>query len=145
MIATKLMIADEEILKCFSIMKTLRLTLNNPSVFLDKIKRQQNQGYKLLALFNNDYIVAIAGYRYLENLIHGEFIYIDDLVTDPEYRGAKLGSFLFDEIVKEAKTKNLDKVVLDSGLNNSLAHRFYYRQGMLAKAMHFTLDLPVAA
>lgn len=137
----KFMESDEEILLCFDLMKSLRLTLDNPKSFLERVKSQQRKGYQLLALINNGNIVSIAGYRYLENFIHGEFVYVDDLVTNKDFRGNDFGSTLFNAIVDQAKHKNVDHVVLDSGINNTLAHRFYFRQGMLNKALHFTLDL----
>jgi hypothetical protein len=31
--------------------------------------------------------------------------------------------------------------VLDTGLDNALAHRFYYRQELLAKALRFHMSL----
>jgi hypothetical protein len=31
--------------------------------------------------------------------------------------------------------------VLDTGLDNVFAHRFYYRQGLLARALRFSRDL----
>ncbi len=145
MIDIKFMKSNEDILLCFDLMKSLRLTLNNPLAFLEKVKSQQNKGYQLLALINNESIVSIAGYRYVENFIHGEFIYVDDLITNSELRGNEFGSTLFNAIVDQAKQKQIDYVVLDSGISNTLAHRFYYRQGMLNKALHFTLDLKNAA
>lgn len=48
---------------------------------------QSAQGYRLLAIWVNATPLALAGYRRLDNLINGRFIYVDDLVTDMEARG----------------------------------------------------------
>jgi hypothetical protein len=131
MIKTKFIESNEDVLECFPLMKSLRPNLNNPIEFLIKVKRQQNEGYKLLALFNNKEIVSIVGYRELENFHHGKFIYIDDMVANSNFRSSQYGHRLYEVIIEEAKFKNIDHVVLDSGVNNTLGQRFFYFQGLI--------------
>jgi len=99
------------------------------------------QGYQLLTASEHGIPVALAGFRDKEMLIHGHFIYVDDLVTRESRRGHKLGEQLLKYIFELARSQNYSKVILDTGIGNSLAQRFYYRMGMLAMGMHFSYQL----
>ncbi len=44
---------------------------------------------------------------------------------------------------EEARALRCAKLLLDSAMSNSLGHRFYFRTGLLASALRFTL--PIAA
>src|SRR5580692_9350350 len=78
----------DEIAACFPVMRSLRPHLTGPDELVERVTRQREAGYRLLAGWRDGVPVALAGYRVEENLIHGRFIYVDDLVTaDGERRG----------------------------------------------------------
>ncbi|TXG98941.1 MAG: GNAT family N-acetyltransferase [Nevskiaceae bacterium] len=132
---------DEEILACFDVMRELRPNLTTPQSFLEQVLRMRERGYQLLTASEHGIPVALAGFRDKEMLIHGHFIYVDDLVTSESRRGHKLGEQLLKYIFELARSQNYSKVILDTGIGNSLAQRFYYRMGMLAMGMHFSYQL----
>ena len=132
---------EAEILACFSVMRELRPNLASAESFLAQVQRMHAQGYHLLAAFEDGIPVALAGYRDKEMLIHGHFIYVDDLITSASRRGQKLGERLLQFVFELAKTRHCSRVILDTGLDNALAQRFYYRMGMLASGMHFVYEL----
>ena len=132
---------EAEITACFEVMLELRPMLANAESFLEKILRMQKRGYRLLTAMQNGVPVALAGYREEEMLIHGRFFYVDDLITSENQRGHGLGEQLLQFIFGLAREQKLDKVILDTGIGNSLAQRFYFRIGMLATGLHFTYDL----
>jgi GNAT superfamily N-acetyltransferase len=133
--------SDAEILACFGLMKQLRPNLADAPSFLAQVRRQETQGYRLTAVWRGDRPVACAGWRLTENTIRGRFVYVDDLVTDAAARSAGLGDRLFDALVAEARALGCRAFVLDSGVANGAAHRFYFRKRMTASALHFTLLL----
>ncbi|TAL99672.1 MAG: GNAT family N-acetyltransferase, partial [Pusillimonas sp.] len=62
---------DEELRACFDVMHELRPRLPDASDFLTRVKRmRQAKGYRLLAVWQLDMPVALAGYEVSENLIH---------------------------------------------------------------------------
>lgn len=79
----------------------------------------------------------------MENTIYGRFIYVDDLVVDDAMRGKGVGRALLDHVSGIGRARKCRQLVLDTGLGNNLAQRFYYRAGLLATGMHFaqTLDI----
>jgi len=137
----KLANTDEEILRCFSVMQELRTHLSDAHEFLQRVRQQQSAGYLLLAAWQDGQVIALAGYRYQQNLIHGQFAYVDDLVTTASMRRHQCGQLLLEYIFAEAKNRKCSKVILDTGLANNLAQRFYYRMGMLATGLHFSFTL----
>lgn len=133
--------SQTEILACFDVMHELRPNLTSAQNFLEQVIRMREHGYRLLVALQDDVPVALAGYRDKEMLIHGHFIYVDDLITSEGHRGQKLGERLLQHIFELAKAQHYSKVILDTGIGNVLAQRFYYRMGMLAMGMHFSYEL----
>jgi hypothetical protein len=74
-------------------------------------------------------VAAVAGYRVLENLVYGRFLYVDDLVTRAESKRNGFSGLLFDWLLKEARKERCAAVALDSGVQRFEAHRFYLRHG----------------
>lgn len=132
-----------ELEKCFKLMKVLRPKLATAPEFAEQVQRQQESSYRLLGLELNGKVIGLAGYRESENLVHGKFIYVDDLVTDPEMRSQKLGSILLEQISLIAEEKNKVSVVLDTAMANTQAQKFYYREGFLGLGMHFIKRLKI--
>ena len=122
-------------------MRQLRQHLQSSEDFLARVGLQREQGYRLLGVWEDSKPVALAGYRRIDNLIHGSFIYVDDLITDAAGRGQGHGERLLDELRALGRTENCNRLVLDTALANSLAQRFYFRVGLLARGLHFSMDL----
>lgn len=130
--------SEAEVAACFPVMAQLRPHLADAAELTLRVARQRADGYRLLAAWRAGVTVALAGYRFTENLIHGRFVYVDDLVTTEEARGSGLGGRLLDAVADEARRQGIERLVLDTALDNVLAHRFYYRQGLLARALRFS-------
>jgi len=74
-------------------------------------------------------------------LVHGAHLYVDDLVTDETCRSSGYGKVLMERLKAEGRALGCTKLVLDTPLSNTLGHRFYYRQGLLASALRFNVPL----
>jgi GNAT superfamily N-acetyltransferase len=95
----------------------------------------------LAALYEDGAIRAVAGYRYYHNLVSGNVLYVDDLVTDQKERSKGHGDRLFDWLVQQAKDGGCDCLELDSGVQRHGAHRFYLLHRMDITSFHFRLRL----
>jgi len=134
---------EQECLRCFDVMHELRPHLAAAQTFVSQIMRQMAMGYRLLAAWQEDRVVGLAGYRLTENLLYGRFVYVDDLVVSAEGRRHGLGARLLTAVREEARTMACHHLVLDTGLGMALAQRFYFRQGLLSRGMHFVEVLSV--
>jgi len=133
--------SDAEIAACFPAMRELRPPLADAPSFIAQVGRQAAHGYRLLALWRGGAVVACAGYRVSENLIRGRHLYVDDLVTTASERSCGHGDRLFDALVAAARAADCRWLVLDSGLDNGAAHRFYFRRRLTVAAFRFALPL----
>ena len=133
---------DDEIRACFTVMAQLRPHLAAED-FVPRVRRQQESGYRLARLDADGRVTAVAGFRLLENLAWGRFLYVDDLVTDGETRSRGHGERLFAWLIAEAGRNGCGELHLDSGVQRFGAHRFYLRHGMDITSHHFGMKVPV--
>lgn len=133
--------SDAEVAAAFGVMVLLRPHLADADELVARVGRQRDAGYRLLAAWRDGIPIALAGYRIEENLIHGRFVYVDDLVTAAGDRRSGIGARLLDVVAGEGRRAGCARLVLDTGLDNVLAHRFYYRQGLLARALRFSREI----
>lgn len=126
---------------CFPAMQTLRPHLGGAPELVERVQRQQSQGYRMLAAWRGDAVIGAAGYRMQENLIRGRFCYVDDLVVLEAERRHGLGAQLLDAVAVEARAAGCVRLTLDTGLDNLLGQRFYFRYGMLPASLRFGMAL----
>jgi len=128
---------DADLAASFPVMQELRPHLTDSTAYVEQIKRQYAQGYRLLAAWRNASIVGLAGYRSLENTLYSRFVYVDDLVVTSTLHRSGIGELLLQSARQQAALLGCKNFVLDTGLHMALAQRFYFRQGLLARGMHF--------
>lgn len=130
---------------CFAVMRELRPHLSDADAFVAQVQRQADQGYRLLAAWRGEQVVGLAGYRLQENTLYGRFVYIDDLIVLPSEQRSGVGGLLIEAVRRAAIDGGHAHLVLDTALGNALGQRFYYRQGLLARGLHFVEALPQVA
>lgn len=131
---------EAEILRCHPVMAGLRPHLNRED-FLRQVQRQQREGFFLAFLESDGDVKSVAGYRCVENLAWGKFLYLDDLVTAERARSQSFGEKLFDWLVAEARARGCAQLHLDSGVQRFGAHRFYLARRMDITCHHFAMKL----
>ena len=130
-----------EIGRCYEVMRELRPHFRNQKKFVERVRRQQGDGYLIAFVEADGEVRAVAGYRFLESLYSGRFLYVDDLVTRESDRSAGYGGKLFDWLLQQAREKKCTSFELDSGVQRGDAHRFYFTKRMKISSYHFALPL----
>ncbi|MBI3805255.1 MAG: GNAT family N-acetyltransferase [Nitrospirae bacterium] len=128
--------SDGEIAACYPVMRELRPHVGE-DVFLARVRAQEWSGYRLAYIEKGDDPVAVAGFRFSENLAYGRFLYVDDLVTRSTDRSHGYGATLLSWLVALAEKEGCAQLHLDSGVQRKEAHRFYEREGMERSSYHF--------
>jgi GNAT superfamily N-acetyltransferase len=124
-------------------MRELRPKFTDAKKFVQQVQRQQQQqGYLLAFVEAEGEVRAVAGYRYLESLFSGRFIYVDDLVTLPGDRSRGFGGQLLDWLIEQARRDGCRQLELDSGVQRFDAHRFYFAKRMKIASYHFSIETP---
>lgn len=131
----------DEVRRCYPVMRELRTDLSNEQEFLERVARQQEQGYRLAFLESDGQVRAVAGYRLLESLFSGKNLYVDDLVTRDADRSHGYGGQLLDWLIEQARANKCETFELDSGVQRFDAHRFYFSKRMSISSYHFRIKL----
>ena len=132
----------DAVTRCLPVLRVLRPHLGPDEAIAAQLARQARQGYRLLAVVAADgAVLALAGWRFQENTVYGRFLYVDDLVTLPDRRGDGLGERLIQALADEGRAAGCTRLVLDTGITNSAAQRFYYRQRLAIGALRFSMML----
>lgn len=157
----RLAVTNDEIQACFPVMFELRPHLV-PETFVARVRQmQERMGYQLAYITENrdtrtissrekdeqDHssnfgVIAVAGFRVSENFAAGKYLYVEDLVTHPNYRSQGYGAQLLDWLKIHGKEQHAcAHLCLDSGLQRTEAHRFYEGQHVPRVGFHFTTSL----
>ena len=131
----------EDIRRCFPVMRELRPHFDDVDKFVERVERQQQEGYLLAFVEADGEVRAVAGYRFLESLFSGKFLYVDDLVTRSTDRSSGFGGQLLDWLIEQARAHGCEQLELDSGVQRFDAHRFYFAQRMKISSYHFAINL----
>ncbi|HSH68435.1 MAG TPA: GNAT family N-acetyltransferase [Deferrisomatales bacterium] len=137
---------NTDIAACYPVMRELRPQVPE-SEFVSRVRSQERSGYRLAVVDDGDGIVGVAGFRIVENLAWGRFLYVDDLVVVDHQRSKGCGARLLAWLRERALAEGCQQLHLDSGVQREDAHRFYEREGMAKAGFHFaealTPDNPV--
>jgi len=131
--------SDEEIESCFPVFEILRPHLKFDN-FLSQVKSQQAQGYRLLAISDDEIVQSVIGYRLCEFLAWGKILYIDDLSTAVEARSKGYAGELLDYVINLAKNLDLQGVHLDTGYARHFAHRLYLNKSFNFTSHHLSIE-----
>ena len=139
---TRIKIAEteEEIRRCFPVMKQLREKLSARE-FAERVAEQEREGYKLAFLEREGQVAGVAGFRIYHMLATRKTMYVDDLVTDEKARSQGVGEALLKWLIELSRKEKCEMFSLDSGTHRRRAHKFYFAHGMHIANYHFELVL----
>lgn len=133
--------SDSDIIATQRVMLQLRSALP-PDAYLPTVRRMMyNDGYRLTAVYDNEEVRAVAGYRFMEMLYAGRIMYVDDLNTDECQRSRGYGKILMDWLKAEARSCGCAELHLDTGVHRENTHRFYFRERLTINCYHFRVLL----
>lgn len=93
--------------------------------FDELINHMIEGGYKIVGLYDNEQLVAIAGYSISFNLYDGKHLYLYDLVCDETLRSKGYGNRMIDHLQLIANEASCTRIVLCSKFERVDAIRFY--------------------
>ncbi|MDP8926152.1 MAG: GNAT family N-acetyltransferase [Actinomycetota bacterium] len=121
------MISDAESVPTFAVMRQLRTHVIEGE-YLVTTKRLRHSGYRMAAIVEAGEVRYIAGFRIVEFLAHGKFLYVDHLVAAESARSEGHGKRMLDWLTGVAREEGCRSLQLDSGVQRHEAHRFYFQQ-----------------
>lgn len=133
---------DADTALAYDAIRALRPHLTSVEQFVDVVRQQRKEGYRIVASFDaNGQVVAAAGFRHMTNLYAGSHLYIDDMTTLPQARKLGHAGALLRWVDEEARRLGCTSVHLDSATHRHEAHRLYLNSGYVIPAFHFSRGL----
>ncbi|MGT2666382.1 GNAT family N-acetyltransferase [Streptococcus rifensis] len=92
---------------------------------------KNNSNIQYFGAVENGKVVSTCYAVYIPNLTRGNrgICFIENVITDKEYRKRGLASHVIDMAIEFAKERHCYKVILQSGITRKGAHRFYEYKG----------------
>ncbi|MFZ4713763.1 MAG: GNAT family N-acetyltransferase [Bacteriovoracaceae bacterium] len=134
-------ISEIDLERCFPIMKELRPHLSYDDFLTIYNDAHKADGYEIIAIEENNQILALMGYRFLSDYVRGKHIYIDDLVTTEKIRSKGLGADLLKFAEDLAQSSGCNTLRLCTGIENERGVKFYNRNGWIKRAFAYTKKL----
>lgn len=112
-----------------------------PPDYVGRMAQVLAGGARMCVATEGDAVVCIAVWRVMENTYEGRRLYVDDLVSDEACRSGGAGKAMLDWLEARARQLDCGVLALDSGVQRSRAHHFYFREGMHISAFCFRKGL----
>lgn len=126
----------KEMCKQFILVKMLSPNIKQKDfkrMLLDMIKH----GYRMVGVFDRKKCMGISGVWISTKLYADKYLEPDNVVIAPNYRSKGVGKLLMTWLEKEARKNGCKTILLDAYVENFSGHKFYYREGFVARGFHF--------
>jgi diamine N-acetyltransferase len=99
------------------------------------------QNYECIGVFKGDMLIGLCGLWFQTRHYSGKSCEPDHVYIQPEYQGLGLGNKMFDYVEKYCKEKVCESLELNTYVQNTSSHKFYYNLGYKILGYHFFKDL----
>jgi N-acetylglutamate synthase-like GNAT family acetyltransferase len=106
---------EADVRQCWLAFHELRPHLQSEDEFVERWRKQVEEGYQIIYVKDGDKVVAAAGYRFLNTMAWGHILYIDDLVALQTSQRTDLGTLLLQHLQNEARERGCEAVYVDTG------------------------------
>lgn len=134
-------IKENEIGSVFELLRELRTTLTREDFYAIYAAAKKADQYTFYGYFINQECVGLMGLRFLQDFVHHQHLYIDDLVVKKDFRSKGVGAILLEFAEDLAKAKSCTGLRLCTGIDNKAGIRFYERENWAARALAFKKKL----
>jgi GNAT superfamily N-acetyltransferase len=119
-----------------------KVNIKTPRVVLkERVVEMAEQNYKCLGIYHQNKLIGICGLWFLTRHYCGKTVEPDHIMIDENYQGKGVGNLLFDWIFKYALDNNLEASELNTYVENTRSHKFYYNLGYEIRGYHFVKNL----
>ncbi|WP_420603947.1 GNAT family N-acetyltransferase [Flagellimonas sp.] len=127
----------EHLEKSFYLLKLLNPEMTNNSI--EKLLRQMSQlpNYKCFALFRDKELVGISSGWTTVRIYCGKHLELDNVIIDSKIQSKGCGKYFMDEIKKWALNNEYQTIGLNTYVQNTRSHKFYYNQNFKTLGFHF--------
>ncbi len=112
-----------------------------PAGYRGRMEEVFASGAEMAVAVEGGRVVGLTVFRVIEKTFTGRELYCDDLVTDAGERSKGAGRAMIAYMERVGRARGCDVLALDSGTQRQQAHKFYFREGLVVGAFHFSKRL----
>ncbi|MFV0566794.1 MAG: GNAT family N-acetyltransferase [Flavobacteriaceae bacterium] len=112
-----------------------KLTLNETKAFLRQMFKFDN--YTCFGAFLNNKLVGISSAWATVRLYSGKQLEVDNVIIDKRFQSKGIGKMFFEFIELWAKENEFETIELNTYVQNSKSHKFYFNLGFSILGFHF--------
>ena len=112
-----------------------------PAGYAARMREVFASGAEMAVALDGERVAGVTVFRVIEKTFTGRELYCDDLVTDEARRSRGAGHAMVAFMEGVARERGCDVLALDSGTQRQQAHKFYFREGLVVSAFHFSKKL----
>lgn len=118
----------------------------NPKLSIEKIESYLNEmfsfgNYNCFGLYQNEKLIGVSSGWTTIRLYCGKQLELDNVIIDNQLQSKGLGTYFFELIEDWAKQQNFDTIELNTYVQNSKSHKFYFNKGFDIIGYHFQKKL----
>ena len=132
-------VAPDWLAKAEAVHRELRPQI--PPDYMAKMHMIFAGGGRMIVAADEIRVLGVAVYRIFEDTFNGRKLYCDDLVTTEQQRSTGVGHSMMQFMEQEGVAAHCNAFALDSGVQRSRAHAFYFREGMVVVSFNFKKEL----
>lgn len=114
----------------------------NPTIEMNTLKKRQTEMFQMgnfvcFGLYYNEDLIGISGGWITVRLYSGKQLEIDNFIIDPKIRSKGYGQQFLEAMEKWALDQNCETIELNTYVQNSGSHKFYFRNNFSILGYHF--------
>jgi GNAT superfamily N-acetyltransferase len=114
----------------------------HPAIAPEKIRGYLTEMFALptyycFGLWQQEKLVAVSNGWITVRFYSGKQLEVDNVIVDPEVRSQGVGKYFFTHIQDWAIRNNCNTIELNTFVQNSKSHKFYYNEGYAILGFHF--------
>lgn len=136
-----ILLTDKNIVEIAKLGKQL-----NPKLSIEKIESYLKEmftfsNYNCFGLYQNKKLIGISSGWVTVRLYCGKQLELDNVIIDNKLQSKGLGTHFFELIENWANEQNFDSIELNTYVQNSKSHKFYFNKGFSIIGYHFQKKL----
>lgn len=136
-----ILLTDKNIVEIAKLGKQL-----NPKLSIEKIESYLKEmftfsNYNCFGFYQNEKLIGISSGWVTVRLYCGKQLELDNVIIDNKLQSKGLGTHFFELIENWANEQNFDSIELNTYVQNSKSHKFYFNKGFSIIGYHFQKKL----
>ncbi len=113
------------------------------NILAERQKEMFSQNYECIGIFNRTKLIGVVGLWFQMRLYSGRSCELDHVYILPEHRRFGIGSKLISFVEEHVYNKGFECLELNTYLQNTLSHKFYYNNGFKILGFHFIKHIDI--